>query len=153
MRLLVETNGDFQLQDDQNGKLIRAVGYTLVEKTSFVEWRCGLGHLKIIGQTGDAATDAEWLAYVAECKTDMTLAVASFTANFPVEERDTLPTDPDEAAIVIAAHAAAKAATAAPAPAAPAEPAPVAAPAPAPAPDPAPAAAATATPAPAAKGK
>jgi hypothetical protein len=100
MKLLVQTTGQFQLQDDVSRQLIRASGYTLVVKTSFVEWRTACGQLKIVAQVGDAATDDEWSAYVKECKGDLTLAVASFKSAFPIDERDTLPTDPTEAAVV-----------------------------------------------------
>jgi hypothetical protein len=100
MRLLVKTQGAFQLQEPETQKLIRSVGYTVVMKTAFIESRTSNGQLVVMAQVGNAATDAEWLAYAKACDGDLHLAVESFKSAFPIDESDTLPSDPHEAAAV-----------------------------------------------------
>jgi len=118
MKLLLETTGGFQLQDDTSRVLIRAVGLTVADKTSFVEWRAACGQIRIKAQLGDLATDEEWLAYLKASDGDETLAVASFLSAYPLDEKYTLPSDPDEAAVIKAKRVAAAAKrTPAPAPA------------------------------------
>jgi hypothetical protein len=100
MRLLVQTKGAFQLQEPETQQLIRSVGYTVVMKTAFVESRAAAGQLIVMAQVGNAATDVEWREYAKACDGDLHLAIESFKSAFPIDEKDTLPTDPHEAAIV-----------------------------------------------------
>ena len=94
MKLLVETTGPFQLLDDETRQLIRSVGQTVVQKTGFVERFAMLGHLKLVAQLAEEATDTEWKKTIAECKDDLTLAVESFKSMFPLGGKaDTPPAD------------------------------------------------------------
>lgn len=56
-KIVVETTGDFMLQDITNGAPIEAEGSTEVEKTGFVESQIELGRLKEVGGTADHKAD------------------------------------------------------------------------------------------------
>ena len=56
-KIVVETTGNFMLQDITNGAAIEAEGSTEVEKTGFVEAQIELGRLKEVGGTADHAAD------------------------------------------------------------------------------------------------
>ncbi len=86
MKLVVETNGAYQLADVEvpNG-VIRHEGYTVVDPTGFVNRVTGFGQLSVKGQVNDEATDEEWLTYVSESKGDLQLALEAFQSAYPLE--------------------------------------------------------------------
>jgi len=85
MKILVETTGDFQLVHSELHELVRAQGYSVIEKSQWANARVGIGQLLVKAQLNDEATDEEWLETVRETDGDMELAVASFTDRFPAD--------------------------------------------------------------------
>lgn len=83
MKLLVATNGPFQLMDGST--FIRHEGASVVENSPFLQERSA--NVTILGQLDDGATDEGWLAYHKECDGDMDLAVDSFLSEFGIDQR------------------------------------------------------------------
>ena len=92
MKMLVETTGQFQLQDMEQGNLvISAWRPTVVENSNFVQHRVALNQLKILGKLKDEAINEEFKTYLDESE-NVALAVASFMSSFGLEE---FPTEPE----------------------------------------------------------
>lgn len=96
MKMLVETSGQFQLQDMNVNPLISAHRPTVVENTNFVQHRVALDQIKILGKLKDEATNEDFMGYMKDSE-DVALAVASFMSAFGLEEFPDEPVnvDPD----------------------------------------------------------
>lgn len=94
MKMLVETSGQFQLQDMNVNPLISAHRPTVVENTNFVQHRVALDQIKILGKLKDEATNEDFMGYMKDSE-DVALAVASFMSKFGLEELPAEPVNPD----------------------------------------------------------
>lgn len=84
MKLLVKTRGPYSLMDPYTSQVIRKNGWTVVQLTVFVETQRGY-QIDTVAELNDAATDEEWLKYVAESKGDLELAKAAFLSTYGVK--------------------------------------------------------------------
>lgn len=92
MKILCETNGNFQLIDfGAGGNLIRAHRPSVVLGSSFVSSRAAIGQIKVLGNVSDEATDEEFEKYFDEAG-DAELAVAAFLEAFSTEVTKKLAT-------------------------------------------------------------
>jgi len=85
MKILVSTNGPFQLMNSAREELVRADGITVVEKSLHWSEFISLGKVEGHAQVNDEATDAEWLETLAASDGDEELALASFLDRYPVD--------------------------------------------------------------------
>ncbi|WP_353645762.1 hypothetical protein [Mesorhizobium sp. WSM2239] len=86
IKLLAETKGSFQLLDlSYKGQLLRANRPCVIENSNFIQDRIGRAQIRVHGELKDEATDADFIAYLAEAKGDMPLAIDSFLAEFGKE--------------------------------------------------------------------
>ncbi|MES0134505.1 hypothetical protein NKJ88_06015 [Mesorhizobium sp. M0016] len=78
MKILCETNGEFQLIDFGNGgNIVAAHRPSVVSGSPFISARAALGQIKVLGNLADEATDEEFVEYFVAAE-DAELAVASF---------------------------------------------------------------------------
>lgn len=82
MKLLLTTNGDFQIVCQESGQLVRHTGYTLVEPTDYLSGRIAAGQVTLLATLNDEASDDEWKEYVASSDGDLKLALESFSSSY-----------------------------------------------------------------------
>lgn len=82
MKLIVTTTGSFSLMDFTQKVDINKGKPTVVKSTHFIQERLGMGHLKLLAQISDDATQEEMLAYLTDSEGDVELAVAAYLSKF-----------------------------------------------------------------------
>jgi hypothetical protein len=84
MKLIVKTTDTFMLFDPESGDLVSESRPSVVKESSFIANRMSIGHLKLLGQVNDDATDSEFAKTWAETKDDEKLAIESFISEYPL---------------------------------------------------------------------
>lgn len=86
MKQLVETTGQFELVDFENGTIIQADRPTVVVPTTFTSARAALGQVRFLANLKDEATDEEFAEYVKQTPDDIDFAIEAFKSAFSPEE-------------------------------------------------------------------
>ena len=95
-KVIAKTSGAFELFD-LGTKVTLSVSPSLVPWTHFLEARAGRGEVEVLANNLPMSADpAEWLEFLAECKDDLDLAIASFVAAAKGEKVEA-PSDYDRA--------------------------------------------------------
>jgi hypothetical protein len=84
MKLLVKTTGEFMLFDPTNGSWVQPDRPTVVPPSGFINSRAALGHVALLGQVNDDATDEAFLDTWNQAEKNEALAVDSFLSEFPL---------------------------------------------------------------------
>lgn len=85
MKILCETNGNYQLVDFGNGgNIVSAERPSVVLGSPFISARASLGQIKVLGNVSDEASDEEFAEYFTASE-NAELAVASFLEAYSTE--------------------------------------------------------------------
>lgn len=88
MKLLVQTQGQFQLLVEGTNELVRASGVSVVTAGSgFLNQFIAADKVEVLGKVGDRATQKDWDDALKQSDGDVELAIPAFIAEFPVEEQ------------------------------------------------------------------
>lgn len=82
MKMIVQTTGEFLLQEPYNREVVENNRPHVVSRTTFFQERIALGQLTFLGDVPNDATDEEFAEFWQSAEGDEALAIDSFKSRF-----------------------------------------------------------------------
>lgn len=82
-KLLVETTGEFELVDfNEGGAIVAHNRPSVVNHSTFISSRTAVGQIRVLDNLTDEATDAEFEKYFKDSEGDVELALSAFKSAY-----------------------------------------------------------------------